>query len=190
MATGISIDQISSGRTEYPWSSIIWMEVRHAFRYLVYAVVLAVVIYLCVASTTARYVSIPGSGGSVYTANPDYDALKRGSGIVFDKDKRSDDTRDADSFFGRLTLTFLPPSGISTGKVIAGPDGQLLKDKHGHIRVKGVDTGLKEAKGFLADEYVVECTGGACAADGMKGKSLIIPIPAVDGTIVKGGQGS
>ena len=164
MATGISIDQISSGRTEYPWSSIIWMEVRHVFRYLVYAVVLA--------------------------ANPDYDALKRGSGIVFDKDKRSDDTRDADSLFGRLTLTFLPPSGISTGKVIAGPDGQLLKDKHGHIRVKGVDTGLKEAKGFLADEYVVECTGGACAADGMKGKSLIIPITAVDGTIVKGGQGS
>jgi len=190
MATGISIDQISSGRMEYPWSSIIWLEVKHACRYVVSAVIIAVVIYLCVAATTARYIAVPGSGGSVYTANPDYDSLKNGTPIVFDKDKRADDSKDADSFIGRLSLTFLPPSGISTGKVIAGPDGQFLKDKHGRIRVKGVDTGLKEAKGYLADQYVVECTGGACAADGMKGKSIIIPIPAVDGTIVKGGQES
>lgn len=190
MATGISIDQISSGRMEYPWSSIIWLEIKHVCRYLLYAVVIAVVIYLCVASTTARYVSVPGSGGSVYTVNPDYNALKRGSGIVFDKDKQQNDSKDAESLFGRLTLTFLPPSGISTGKVIVGPDGQFLKDKHGRIRVKGVDTGLKEAKGFLADEYVVECTGGACADDGMKGKNIIIPVSAVDGTIVDGGKAS
>lgn len=188
MANGISVDQISSGRVEYPWSSIIWLEIKHACRYLVAAVVIAVVIYLCVATTTARYISVPGSGGSVYTINPDYDSLKRGSSIVFDKDKQQEDSRDADSFFGRLTLTFLPPSGISTGRVIAGPNGQLLKDKHGRIRVKGVDTGLKHAKGFLADEYVVECTGGACADDGMKGKSIIIPVSAVDGIIVKGGK--
>lgn len=180
MADRSSVAKLSSGRVRYSVWSVAWAEIKHAARYVVLAAVLSIIIYLCVASTVGRYISVPDFGW-VYTSNPDPEKLNRGVDIVFDKDKK-DGPSDAETITGRLVLTALPPSGISTGRVIAGPTGQLLRDRHGRVRIKGVDTGLKgkDVGGYLVDQYVVECTGGACGSRG----SLIIPAAAVDGIIV------
>lgn len=181
MADRTSIARLSSGRVRYPMWDIVRHEVRHVLRYVVIAVVLSLITYLCVASTVARYVSVPGVGW-VYTANP-RSSLKHGDRVVFDKDKGQDDTSDADTVFGRLALTALPPEGLSTGRIIAGPDGRLVKGDDGRIRVGGVDTGLKGdgVRGYLVEQYVVECTGGAC---GKGGASMIVPASAIDGSVI------
>lgn len=180
MADRNSVAKLSSGRVRYPVWSVAWAEIKHAAGYVVLAVVLSLITYLCVASTVGRYISVPDFGW-VYTSNPDPGRLTRGVDIVFDKDK-TDGPSDAETITGRLVLTALPPSGLSTGRIIAGPTGQLLRDRHGRIKVNGVDTGLKgkDTGGYLVDQYVVECTGGACGSRG----SMIIPAAAVDGIII------
>lgn len=185
MAGKSQANRLESGGVKYPWYTILGVFVKKIVKYIVLSLLIALVIYLGVISTTvARYIYIYDNG-YVYTKTPDSDELSAGTKVVFDTDKSASDVSDADSIMGRLSLSTLPPSGVSVGTIVSGPNGKISYDEQGNLFVNGKSIGITKdsvsGKKYLSDEYIIKCSYGACK----KGGYSVLTSKSVDGIVLQ-----
>ena len=184
MAGKSQYDRLDSGNTRYPLHMIIGIFMKRIIKFMVLAIMMSAIAYFVIISTTvSRYIYV-NDHGYVYTRNPNVDSVPVGTLVVFDQSKRPGDVSDSDSVLGRLSLAMLPSDSIGVGVIKAGPDGQIT-DRNGMIYVDNASTGMPSDNGtskkYLEDEYIIQCSYGAC----QHGTYDILTENAVDGIVVQ-----